>query len=59
MKVKTFDMMTGEMIECDLVSVQEWSELARLRTPDGKEIVRKLARCDFDPEELQKFYKGE
>lgn len=62
MKVRTFDMLTGEMIECRLVRIQDYSELATLETEDGKQIVRKLSRCEYKNEDLEEYwnemYKG-
>lgn len=58
MKVRTFDLLTGDEIECELVSMTEWTCLMTLLTPEGKKIVRHPSKCSFDKDELQKwFYK--
>lgn len=56
MKVKTFDMLTGEKIECELRSLTI-SGLMTLATKDEKTIVRHMNRCEYDKKELEEWHK--
>lgn len=54
MRVKTFDLMTGESMECELRSFTI-SGLATLETDDKKTVVRHLNRCEYNKNELKEW----
>lgn len=57
MRVRTFDMMTGEAIECELKALT-MGGLMTLMMDDGKAIVRHMVRCQYDPKELRDWEKA-
>lgn len=55
MKVRTFDLSTGEAIECELIGITGFSGMFRLKRGDGKTIIRHVDRCSYDDEEYKKW----
>jgi hypothetical protein len=54
MRIKTFDMVTGESVEGDLISLT-MSGLAKIQLEDGQFVVRNLKRCDYDRDALKEW----
>lgn len=56
MKVKTFDLLTGEKIECEFKSLSIGG-LMTLTTKDEKTIVRHMNRCEYERKELEEWHE--
>lgn len=54
MRVRTFDMLSDEKVEGELVGLTI-NSLATIDLDDGRRVVRHLVRCEFDRDELRRW----